>query len=154
MGATLGALAGANNISGPGILDFINTQSLEKLVVDNEICGMTFRMLQGIEPREDFPALPLFQEFLRERHLIIADHTMRHMKDQIRFPGPVIDRANRARFDAEGGMSLRERASGQVEQLIEGAAPSRLDDGVKAQLVERMESAAKEAGMDSLPLRE
>ena len=44
----MGALAGTNNISGPGILDFINCQSLEKLVVDNEICGMTLRMVEGI----------------------------------------------------------------------------------------------------------
>jgi len=154
MGATLGALAGANNISGPGILDFINTQSLEKLVVDNEICGMTLRMLRGIEPREDFPALPLFQEFLRDKHLIIADHTLRHMKDEIRFPGPVIDRANRARFEDEGAPSLQERASREVEKFIANADPSRLDDGVKAQLIERMEGAAKDAGMDALPSRE
>jgi len=154
MGATLGALAGINNISGPGILDFINCQSLEKLVVDNEICGMTFRMLRGIEPREDFPALPIFQEFLRDRHLIIADHTRRHMRNEIRFPGPVIDRANRARFEGKGGTSLRERASGQVERLVAAAEPSRLDDGVKAQLVERMEAAAKDSGMDALPSRD
>lgn len=154
MGATLGALAGTNNISGPGILDFINTQSLEKLVVDNEICGMTFRMLRGIEPREDFPALPLFQEFLRDKHLIIADHTRRHMREEICFPGPVIDRANRARFQNEGGVTLRERASNEVERLVADAEPSRLDDEVKAQLIERMESAAKDSGMDALPLRD
>lgn len=153
MGATLGALAGTNSISGPGILDFINTVSLEKLVVDDEICGMTLRMLRGIEPREDFPALPIFQEFLRDKHLIIADHTMRHIKDEIRFPGPLIDRANRARFEDEGGLSLRERASGQVERIIGEAEPSHLADEIKVQLIERMESAATEAGMDSLPSR-
>jgi len=154
VGATLGALVGTNNISGPGILDFINCQSLEKLVVDNEICGMTFRMLEGITPREDFPALPLFEELLRDKHLIIADHTRRHMREEIHFPGPVIDRANRARWQDEGGLTLRERASGEVERLIREAEPSRLADGVKTQLVERMETAAREAGMDTLPSRD
>jgi trimethylamine--corrinoid protein Co-methyltransferase len=154
MGATVVALAGTNNVSGPGMLDFINCFSLEKLVVDDEICGMTFRMLEGVEPREDFPSLPLFQEFLRDKHLIIADHTRRHLRDEIRFPGPIIDRANRARWDADGGTTLRERASGEVERLIADAEPSRLDDGVKAQLIERMESAAKESGMDALPSRD
>ena len=153
IGATLGALVGTNNISGPGILDFINCQSLEKLVVDNEICGMTFRVLQGITPREDFPALPIFQELLRDKHLIIADHTRRHLKDEIRFPGPVIDRAGRERWQAEGGRSLRERASYEVERLIQEAEPTRLDDAVKEQLVERMEGAARGAGMDALPAR-
>jgi trimethylamine--corrinoid protein Co-methyltransferase len=154
MGATLGALVGTNNISGPGILDFINTVSLEKLVVDNEICGMTFRMLQGVRPREDFPALPIFEELQREKHLIIADHTRRHLRDEIQFPGPVIDRANRARWEDEGGLDLHERASGEVERLITDAAPSRLDDATKAQLVDRMETAARDAGMDALPPRD
>jgi len=154
MGATVVALAGTNNVSGPGMLDFINCFSLEKLVVDDEVCGMTFRMLKGVEPREDFPSLPLFQEFLRDKHLIIADHTRRHLRDEIRFPGPIIDRANRARWEADGGTTLRERASGQVESLIADAEPSRLGDGVKAQLIERMDSAARDSGMDALPSRD
>jgi len=154
MGATLAALAGANNISGPGILDFINCQSLEKLVVDDEICGMTFRMLEGIEPREDFPSLPLFQEFQRDKHLLIADHTRRHLREEIRFPGPVIDRANRARWEDDGKSTLAERASSEVDRLIGEAEPSRLADGLKAELVKRMEAAAKDAGMDTLPQRD
>ncbi|MGD8360064.1 MAG: trimethylamine methyltransferase family protein [Gemmatimonadota bacterium] len=154
MGATLAALVGTNNISGPGILDFINCQSLEKLVVDNEICGMSFRMLDGPKPREDFPSLPLFEEFLREKHLIIADHTRRHLRDEIRFPGPVIDRANRARWEDDGKTTLRERASSEVKRLIREAEPSRLDDGVKEELIKRMEGEAREAGMDALPQRD
>ncbi len=35
MGATLAALSGINNISGPGMIDFESCHSLEKLVVDN-----------------------------------------------------------------------------------------------------------------------
>jgi len=154
MGATMAALAGTNNISGPGILDFINCQSLEKLVVDNEICGMTGRLVKGIEPREDFPSLPLFQEFLREKHLIIADHTRKYLREEIRFPGPVITRANKARWEEEGKTTLRERARAEVERLIAGAPPSRLAEEKKAQLIERMEGAAREAGMDALPQRD
>ena len=55
MGATLAALAGINSVSGPGMLDFESCFSLEKLVLDNEICGMVFRMIEGIQPKEDFP---------------------------------------------------------------------------------------------------
>ena len=154
MGATLGALSGVNNISGPGILDFINTFSLEKLVIDNEICGMTFRLLEGIQPRDDFPSIPLFQEFLRDKHLIIADHTRKHLREEIHFPGPTIDRANRARWQKKGALTLGEQASTEVEKLILEAEPTRLDEGVQAQLIERMERAASDAGMDSLPPRD
>jgi len=154
IGATLAALTGINNISGPGMLDLEACQSLEKLVVDNEICGMTLRMLRGIEPRGDFPSLALFQELLREKHLIIADHTRRHLRDEIIFPGPVISRANRARWVDEGSTTLWDRASGEVKRLIGEAEPSRLDDRLKGQLVERMEAEARGSGMDVLPLRE
>ena len=48
MGATLAALSGINQISGPGMLEFESCFSLEKLIVDNEICGLTLRMIAGI----------------------------------------------------------------------------------------------------------
>ncbi|MCS7316168.1 MAG: trimethylamine methyltransferase family protein, partial [Bryobacteraceae bacterium] len=50
MGAVLATLAGINSVSGPGMLDFESCQSLEKLVLDNEICGMCYRLGRGIEP--------------------------------------------------------------------------------------------------------
>ena len=64
IGAVLAGLSGINNISGPGMLDFESCLSLEKLVLDNEICGMTYRLIAGIEPKEDFPAVGLFRELL------------------------------------------------------------------------------------------
>ena len=52
MGALVAALAGANVISGPGMLNFESCQSLEKLVLDNEICGMALRMVRVSKPGE------------------------------------------------------------------------------------------------------
>ncbi len=154
MGATLAALAGINNISGPGMLDFESCLSLEKLVVDNEICGMTLRMIEGIESREDFPAMPRFEELLKEKHLLISKHTRRHLRQEHLFPGQVIDRANRARWMEEGSVRLGERARREVERLLEAYRPSRLSDTVKADLTERMEAEARLHGMDHLPARE
>ncbi|MHC4140402.1 MAG: trimethylamine methyltransferase family protein [Planctomycetota bacterium] len=154
MGATLAALAGINNISGPGMLDFESCFSLEKLVVDNEICGMSLRAAKGIEPREDFPAQPRFEELLAEKHLLISDHTRRHLRQEHLFPGPVIDRANRSRWREEGSLTLHQRANAQVQQKLDEYEPSRLPDTVKAELTALMEGEARRHGMDSLPLRE
>jgi trimethylamine--corrinoid protein Co-methyltransferase len=154
MGATLAALSGINNVSGPGMLDFENCQSLEKLVVDNEVCGMTARLAAGIEPRDDFPAGPLFTELLREKHLLIAKHTRRHLRKEISFPGPAIDRANRARWLEEGGRTLRQRAAGEVARLVDEWRPSGLPEDAKRALIQRMEAEARRSGMDRLPVRE
>ncbi len=153
MGATLAALAGINNLSGPGMIDFESCQSLEKLVLDNEICGMTLRMVQGIEPKEDFPSLPHFEELLKEQHLLISKHSRKYLREEHFFPGPVIDRMNRARWQEEGALSLTDRAHNEVERLIGEYTPSTLAEDKKKDLISLMEKEAKRYGQDKLPER-
>jgi len=153
MGATLAALSGINNISGPGMLDFENCQSLEKLILDNEICGMVLRMIKGVVPKDDFPSLSIFQELLKEKHLLISTHTRRYLREEHYFPGKVIDRANLSRWKEEGGKSLEDRAQDEVKRLLEKYQPSKLLDEKKSKLTERMEMEAKKYGMDNLPRR-
>ena len=153
MGATLAALTGINNISGPGMLDFVACQSLEKLVLDNEICGMVKRLVEGITPKEDFPARPRFEELLREKHLLISDHTRKYLREELYFAGPTIDRANRARWEAEGRRTLGDRAHDEVERLISGYEPSALPDDTKQRLIELMDAEARRCGAEGLPER-
>jgi len=151
IGAALAALAGINSVSGPGMLDFESCLSLEKLVLDNEIAGMARRLVVGIEPREDFPARPLFEELLKNQHLLIAKHTRRHLKTEHYQPGPVIDRANRARWLEEGGLSLHQRARREVERLLANYQPSPLPTDVRGDLHQRMLAEARRHGLDRLP---
>jgi len=153
IGAVLAALSGINSVSGPGMLDFESCLSLEKLVLDNEICGMTERLVAGIEPREDFPAAPLLAELMREHHLLIADHTLRHLRSEISFPGPVIDRANRSRWRSEGGRTLGQRAAAEVERLVAAWQPPPLPDGAAGELTRVMAAEARRWGMEKLPER-
>ena len=153
-GAVLAALAGINSVSGPGMLDFESCQSLEKLVVDNEIAGMVLRMVRGIEPREDFPALPRFEELLREGHLLISKHTRAHLREEQILPGPAIDRANRSRWLEEGAATMMERARREVERRIAEHEPVPLAADVVAALCDRMAGEARRCGIDRLPARE
>ncbi|MBK8594856.1 MAG: trimethylamine methyltransferase family protein [Holophagales bacterium] len=153
-GALLAALSGINSISGPGLLDLDNGFSLEKLVVDHEICGMALRLTRGVEPRDDFPALPLLAELLSEKHLLIARHTRRHLRTEITFPGPAIDRSSEARWREDGAETLGARAGREVERLVSASVPSRLPASARRDLVTVMESAARNAGLDRLPGRD
>jgi trimethylamine--corrinoid protein Co-methyltransferase len=151
IGAVLAALSGINNISGPGMLDFESCLSLEKLVVDNEICGMAFRLTAGIKPREDFPSIKIMQELLSEKHLLISEHTQRHLRKEHLFPGPVIDRANRTRWEKQGAPTLRQRASHEVEKLLQNYKPTGLGKEIKKELTKLMSEEARRYGQDSLP---
>ena len=154
IGATLAALSGINNISGPGMLDFESCQSLEKLIIDNEICGMTLRLTKGIEPKEDFPSLPRLKELLQEGHLLISEHTMKYLDSEIYMPGKVINRANLSRWQAEGETTINDIAHGEVKTLISAYKPTTMANDVKNELVRLMEAEAKKHGQDSLPQRD
>jgi len=151
MGATLAALSGINSISGPGMLDFESCFSLEKLVVDNEICGLTLRMIAGIEPRDDFPSFPRFEELLRDGHLLISSHTRGYLRQEHYFPGPVIDRANRSRWQEDGDLTLLQRAQVEIAEHIGNYEPSRLAADIKQELTRLMTAEARRYGMESLP---
>ena len=151
MGATLAALSGINNISGPGMLDFESCISLEKLVMDNEICGTVLRMVKGIEPKEDFPSQPHFEELMAEGHLLISDHTRKYLKEELYLPGPVIERANFSRWKAEGKKTVLQKAHEEVSRLIGEYQPPELDDSVRKELNRLMSAGAKKYGMNSLP---
>ena len=153
MGALMAALSGINNISGPGMLDFESCQSLEKLIVDNEICGMTNRMLGGIVPKDDFPAIPIFEELQREDHLLISKHTRQYLREEHLFPGPVIDRANRARWVEEGSRTISERAVDEINNYINNYTPPSFAESVKNDLINLMEREAKGVGQEKLPER-
>jgi trimethylamine:corrinoid methyltransferase-like protein len=85
--------------------------------------------------------------------LLIADHTRRHLRDEITFPGPVVDRANRSRWLDEGGLTLEQRAASEVERLLSSYTPSALPEDVKAELDRLMTAEARRHGMERLPDR-
>jgi len=151
MGATLAALAGINNISGPGMLDFESCFSLEKLILDNEICGMALRLIQGIAPKEDFPSLPRFEELLKDKHLLISKHTRRYLKEEIHFPGPAIDRANRSRWQEEGSLTLKERARIELKAILSKYEPVNLSEEIRKELSGLMTAESRRFGMAKLP---
>jgi len=121
-GLYLAALAGINSLSGPGMLCFESCFSLEKLVFDNQICGMTRRLMAGIEPRDDFPSDALFDQLLANRNLLDADHTLKHFRTEHYMPGPPIDRTQIG-DPLEDRPSLSERAHQEVERLLAAYRP-------------------------------
>ncbi len=116
-GLYLAGLAGVNSISGPGMHYFESCQSLAKLVFDAEICAMTRRLMAGLEPREDFPADELFDELLREKTLLTADHTLKYFAQEHYIPGPVIDRTQ-LQSRQGGAPDLMQRARDEVARHL------------------------------------
>lgn len=117
MGVVLGALSGINVISGGGMMNYESTQSLEKLVLDNDICGMAYRMITGISQRDEPIALDLYPEAGGEIEFLTHPHTLQwHLLEQ-RYP-KVINRDGYGQWVQSGKPTVADRASVRVAELL------------------------------------
>ena len=132
--ALLAALAGVNSVSGPGMLDFVLTFSLPKLVLDDDLCGQALHFVREIGPVDDLPALDLVREVMAEQHLITAPHTMAHWPQELYLPAPVTDRENRENWQKAGGKDLRQRAAEEVERRLAAYEPLATDPQLVAEM--------------------
>jgi trimethylamine---corrinoid protein Co-methyltransferase len=153
MGAVLAALAGINIVSGPGMLDFESTQSLEKLVIDDEICGMAYRLVDGIAQREDPLALHLFDSFGPESEFLTLAHTRAWYRKEHLFPR-LADRNTHEAWVAEGRKSQADRARERVAEILAKTPPALPEAGLAAELRLIMAADSARNGLGHLPAME
>jgi trimethylamine---corrinoid protein Co-methyltransferase len=148
MGALVAALAGANIISGPGMLDFESCQSLEKLVFDNEICGMALRLVRGVEARGDRLAGDLYGDIYAGDHFLTSAETLRWFRQEVLPAGPVVDRDAYDTWVHRGKKSAWDRARLEVARILGSHTVEPLaDDRLKA-LMDVVNADARRMGID------
>lgn len=87
------ALSSINLSRGPGMMAFANCQSLEKLVIDNEICGMAQRFVGGVECSRETIALDVIKAAGRDaKGYLTSSHTIECFRKELIFPGKIIHR--------------------------------------------------------------
>ncbi|MBL7073906.1 trimethylamine methyltransferase family protein [candidate division KSB1 bacterium] len=149
MGTLLASLAGVNVVSGAGMLNFESAQSLEKLVLDNEICGSAYRLVQGITQRETPMALDLLAELCERGDFLSHPHTLKWFRKEFHFPSRLLDRGT-----AGGKSSAWERAHQRVSDLLTTRQECPLPEGVEKELTDLMTRELQKFGMDYLPINE
>lgn len=151
MGALMAALAGVNVISGPGMLNFESCQSLEKLVMDNEICGMALRLVRGVEARGEQLSGDLYGEIYDGDHFMGSAETVRWFKEELYNVGPVIDRNTYDVWASHGRKNTWERSKEEVKKILKSHEVQPLSEDMTADLRILMEKDAKAQGMSCLP---
>ena len=119
MGAVLAAAAGVNMVSGAGMMDFESCQSFEKLVLDNEICGMALHLRKGIQPLTESLGYEQISQFADSGDFLKSTETRRLYRQQQYFPSTVIERSAGG---MESGSDAYQRAHEAVLRLTSGEA--------------------------------
>ncbi len=149
--AFMAALAGANMVSGPGMMDFESCLSYEKLVIDAEIIGMAQRLVAGIDSRQTPIALEIMQELGHKGNYLSHPHTKKWFRKELYIPSEVIDRDTLEAWEKKGSKSTWERAQERVDSLLTQYQPSPISDEIKKELRHITTKAANKAGMEKLP---
>jgi len=150
IGAIVAALSGVNVVSGPGMMNFESCQSLEKLVIDNEICGMAYRLIDGISQRDEPIAKKLFEGFTSDSQFLSMPHTKKWYRREHTFP-KIVDRDTYDYWVSLGGKSIADRASEEVEKILQENPPHRVDRNIQKELRNIMIADAQKYGISSLP---
>jgi trimethylamine--corrinoid protein Co-methyltransferase len=139
--ALLAGLAGVNSVSGPGMLDYVMTFSLPKLVFDNELCGQVLHFIRPVTPVDDLPTHPLVQAQLAEQHMLTASHTVTHWPHHLYLPGAVYDRKNAESWTRAGSKDLWQRAVDEVEARLASYQPIDTDPAIDKEMRRLIQSA-------------
>ncbi|MFX0034739.1 MAG: trimethylamine methyltransferase family protein [Candidatus Hermodarchaeota archaeon] len=143
MGALLAGLSGVNMASGPGMLDFESTQSIEKLIIDNEIAGMVKRFLQGIEDYGTPFASEIIKDYKDKEELLSHPSTLKYFRKELFFPSPIIDRMTRDMWRENGSKSARKKAKEEAFKLLEKSSAKPIDDSLAKELEKITKSSLK-----------
>jgi len=150
IGTILAALGGVNVVSGGGMMDYENCQSLEKLVIDNEICGMAYRLTDGIAQRDERMALDLFMNLGEQTDFLTHPHTLEWFRHE-QFLPKIIDRENYQQWVAAAKPELADRASEEVKRILSAEPHPTLSSEIVRGLEDILTVHARSFGLAKLP---
>jgi trimethylamine--corrinoid protein Co-methyltransferase len=115
----LAAMGGSNYMHhSAGMLESMLTVAPEQFVIDDEIIGMSCKVLKGIEVDADHLALEVIDTVGPAGNFMMSPHTMQHMRSEYFQGNGVSDRRSRHQWDQGGSKDTRERAREIVHQVL------------------------------------
>ena len=126
MGILLAAMARVNVVSGPGMQASENCQSLEKLVIDNELCGAAYRLIDGIRVDEETLAAEIISKVGPGGHFLAEKHTRDHHRKERHMPSDVIDRLSPDAWTKAGAKDATRRAKEKADETLREHTPKPL----------------------------
>jgi trimethylamine--corrinoid protein Co-methyltransferase len=136
------ALAGADLVAAAGLLENALTSSAEQLVIDDEILGMIFRAVRGIELTADTLAVEPIMKAGPGGSFLTDPHTLRFMRTE-RFQPELDHRAGSGTGQASRQGSVLDAATERVGALLKSHQPPPLPRDTVAEFQRILDHAAR-----------
>ncbi len=128
----LETLAGAQMAHDVGYLEGGMCNSIEQIVICDELIAYTKHFMQGLEINAETLALDLIDEVGPQGDFMGSQHTLKHFKKDW-YP-KLFDRRNYAEWEAAGSKTMRQRAQEKALAILESHRPEPLPADVLARL--------------------
>jgi trimethylamine--corrinoid protein Co-methyltransferase len=142
----LAAQAGVNYITCAGTYEATLVESLELLVIDDDLVGMVKRGIEGISVTEDTIGLDVIKKVATSEvkgvNFLAESHTRKHMKSELYMPR-LANRARRSTWLKKGGKDIVQIARDKVDQILTDHQPNELDKEMEEQLKNYMKKVAE-----------
>jgi trimethylamine--corrinoid protein Co-methyltransferase len=128
----IAALAGANLIYGPGMLESGITFDFAQLVLDNEFAKMIKHTVKGFGVNKETLAVDVIKEVGPAKDFLTHNHTLKHMRSQSQ--PELIDRKSIEDWRVAGGTNIYERAAEKAKKILENHKPEPLTKAVSIKI--------------------
>ena len=151
-GMLLGALAGINMIRGVGMLDHGGAMSMEKMVYDNEVCGMIHRLINGVTVNEETLAVDFIKKNGHKGAEILgSEHTFNWFRKEFFIPSKeIISRISYNTYVENGSKEMFERTREKKSQILKDYSAPAIDKHKLDEMKRILTAYAKKKG-EKLP---
>jgi trimethylamine--corrinoid protein Co-methyltransferase len=149
-GMLLGALAGINMIRGVGMLDHGGAVSMEKMIYDNEICGMIQRLIKGITVTEETLAVDFIKDNkFNAASILGSDFTFDWFRKELFVPSQdIIGRTSYTKYAENGSKEIFERAREKKDQILAAYRAPAIDAHTLAEMKRILTEYAEKKGQE------
>ena len=138
-------LAGADMLSGAGLLYAARVFALDEMVLDAEIFGLVRHLAGGITVDDTTLAVDVIGEVGPGGNFLAEDHTIDHMRGL--WQPRLFDRGTWEHWESGGRQTPRDRARERARSLLATHVPPPLADGLGKELDAIVAAFSREAGV-------
>ena len=139
------ALAGANLIYGPGMLESGLTFHFAQLVLDNEIVRMIKHTIGGFTVDDESLAVDVIKAVGPSKDFLTQQHTLKHVRSHSK--PEFIDRNRMEKWKAVGATDCYAKAAEKTRDILQNHKPEPLPETVAADIRSLISETEREFGL-------
>ena len=143
MNMLLAGLSGSDIVSGLGFIETINTASYEQLVIDNDLAGMMFRVLKGIDVDDEKIAVDVIREVGFWGNFLSHEHTRKYLREEHYIP-QIFNRQSKNSWELAGSKDLVKIANEKAINILKNAEIPYLHEDIQKEFNRIFKTAKKD----------